>query len=248
MIKSIVFFAAICSLALACPNEKKCVECTVTGDVKDAVCAICEDSFYDAAVKKCADKVTKAVDKCKTYKKLADDSVVCDICQVGHVLTAANECKPCSTKDCAYCKQDLGTCTACFHRFTIETIEGKTTCVTDDAKKCALNKCEICGDYVDGKPTNCLQCENKFAIDATTKNCVAAASDCYRINKADEKVCDACNWGYYITKNQTCAKNGGGMKWLWILLIVIPLIAVAGYFAYTKLAQKREEDNIYNTV
>lgn len=249
MIKSIVFFAAICSLALACPNEKNCVECNLT-DVNNGFCAVCENSFYNPDTKTCVDKLTKSVPNCKSYKKETGGNVVCDKCAFGHALvigttTTTTECKACGGKKCAVCAaDDVSKCLACFDRATLEN----GVCTDDAAKKCELSDCQICGNYVSNKPTDCLQCDNKFAINAVDKKCIASNDNCYQINKLDGKNCDVCNWGYYVTKERTCTKNGGGKAWLWLLLLLIPVVLALGYFGYTKFAQKREEDNIYNTV
>lgn len=245
MIKAIVFFAAICSLAFACPDEKNCVECNLT-DVNKGYCAVCENSFYNSETNTCVDKLTKSVPNCKSYKKGTDGNVVCDVCAFGHVLVG-NDCKACDGKKCAVCDPtDVKVCKACFNRATLE----KGVCNEDAAKKCELINCEICGNYdaITGKPTDCLKCDSKFAINAADKKCVAANDNCYQINKVDGKKCDSCDWGYYITKDRTCSKNGGGKAWLWLLLLLIPVVLALGYFGYTKFAQKREEDNIYNTV
>lgn len=245
MIKSIVFFVALCSLTLACPDEKNCVECNFNADPKNAFCAVCENSFYNPDTKTCVDKLAKSVANCKSYKKDTANNVICDKCAFGHVLVA-NECKACDSKNCAVCSStNLKDCTACFNKFTL--VNG--TCSDDAAHKCELANCDICGTYdvTTTKPTQCFKCDDKFAVDATYK-CVASSANCYQINAANEKACDSCNWGYYITKDHTCTKNGGGKAWLWLLLLLIPVVLALTYFGYTKFAQKREEDNIYNTV
>lgn len=243
MLKALAFMTILLAAASACPNTKGCLECDVPADAKAGTCLICENGFPAAPKKDCETSISKKVSNCKIYEKDDKGLVTCDVCDYGYYLNADHSaCTKCPTKGCALCDSD-GKCDACLAGKKLDVKAQKCD------GKCELQNCDVCTYNPSGDVDGCEKCDKKHAINgATLGTCVEFSEGCHITSPTDPKKCQVCEYGYYINDKGTCNSSSSFFAKWWVWLIVIPLLAALGYFAYVKFAQKREERDIYNTV
>jgi len=229
--------ALVVAVALACPDEPFCAECSSPSD-KNRYCTRCDYSFLDPASNTCQQVVQGQIANCAEYLNNKNlNRVVCKNCEAGYIITNDNVCFKCPGFGCALCDGNEK-CLACFNNMLLE----KNVCSLE--KKCEIENCDICALEKDKQV--CNKCVKGFALNSN-RMCDLTSLDCRELLNSDPNSCRSCDQGFFLTSDNKCAQNpqNEGRELIWFWFFVFFILLFGGAFYYYRVYRQRPQRSAY---
>lgn len=235
MLKSreIFVFILVALSVRGCPDDPLCSTCT-----NGTICGNCFNSWPDLEGI-CRPTRDFQVENCQSY--INPDGrgfiVTCSTCALGYSLRPGNrQCNKCSVKHCAVCDSNVEKCTACFGNRHLKN----GVCEEESS---GFPNCELAAE------DSCVLC--KIGFIELRNTCVATAKNCLKLTP-DQKKCEICRVGTFITREGTCSgvplpifdpdqdTPKGKDKLIYAIVFLMAFILAIAAFVFLR---KRDEQN-----
>lgn len=245
MKKILGIFVLIISF-LACPNDKKCTQCTTEFQKTISSCKVCVPwAFNDKNTGTCVEiPELDLYSNCLVYQESFTAIYRCQMCKryFGLVGFERNPCQKCQINSCTSCEfvDEIELCNECEHDSSPD--HTKKQCLQNNS--CTPN-CDTC--KFDKDTYICSLCKTGFVNDKITEKCEKSSLENCKFKYGD--MCVECFNDAYITPEFTCIKvvypynNSWIFKWFSRIFIFSTVGAIIG-FLYWRL---RNEDDLNET-